>query len=140
MKAIGYNTNLAAEYYVLSMLYRYGVDASLTLGNKKSVDIVVLRGRTLLSIDVKGLAGKTLWALDNFTKQTEHHFIALVSFLGLINNCTVAPEVYILPSSDVEQYLYRNPKGTRKGIQFSRMRKDGNKHKNAWSQFKLNDD
>ena len=42
----GYNTNLASEFYVLSMLYRPGLDANLTLGNKKSVDIaVVLRTR-----------------------------------------------------------------------------------------------
>lgn len=36
-----YNTNLAAEFYVLSMLYRLGADAALTLGNKKAVDIIV---------------------------------------------------------------------------------------------------
>ncbi len=35
------NTNLASEYYVLSMLYRIGANAYLTLGNKKSVDIIV---------------------------------------------------------------------------------------------------
>ena len=131
----GYDTNLAAEYYVLSMLYRYGADASLTLGNKKSVDIVVLRGRTLLSIDVKGLAGKTLWALDNFSEPTKHHYIALVSFLSRIHDCTVAPEVYILPSSEVERFLYRNPKGNRKGIQLARIRKDGRQYKDAWKQF-----
>jgi hypothetical protein len=39
-----YNTNLAAEFHVLSALHRLGADANLTLGNKKSVDIVVVRG------------------------------------------------------------------------------------------------
>lgn len=39
----GYNTNLAAEFYVLSVLHRLGVSATLTLGNKKSVDIVITR-------------------------------------------------------------------------------------------------
>ena len=38
-----YNTNLAAEFYVLSVLHRLGAEANLTLGNKKAVDIVVLR-------------------------------------------------------------------------------------------------
>lgn len=28
-----YNTNLASEFYVLSMLHRLGCDASLSLGN-----------------------------------------------------------------------------------------------------------
>jgi hypothetical protein len=36
------NTNLASEFFVLSALHRLGLDAVLTLGNKKSVDIAVL--------------------------------------------------------------------------------------------------
>jgi hypothetical protein len=38
-----YDTNLAAEFYVLSALHRLGLSATLTLGNKKSVDIVIAR-------------------------------------------------------------------------------------------------
>lgn len=30
----GYDTNLAAEFYVLSCLHRIGLTANLTLGNK----------------------------------------------------------------------------------------------------------
>ena len=33
-----YNTNLAAEFYVLSALHRLGAEATLTLGNKKAVE------------------------------------------------------------------------------------------------------
>ena len=36
-----YNTNLAAEFFVLSTLHRLGADAALTLGNKKAVDIAI---------------------------------------------------------------------------------------------------
>ena len=39
----GYDTNLAAEFYVLSCLHRRGLTANLTLGNKKGVDVVVVR-------------------------------------------------------------------------------------------------
>jgi hypothetical protein len=53
-----YNTNLAAEFYVLSMLHRLGAEATLTLGNKKAVDIVIVReSGDAVTIDVKGLAG-----------------------------------------------------------------------------------
>ena len=38
-----YDTNLAAEFYVLSCLHRLGISANLTLGNRKGVDIVVTR-------------------------------------------------------------------------------------------------
>src|SRR5687768_5378317 len=58
----GYNTNLAAEFHVLSVLHRLGVDANLTLGNKKSVDIAIIRGAgDAVTVDVKGLAGTTGW-------------------------------------------------------------------------------
>src|ERR1700677_610119 len=51
---------LAAEFYVLSVLHRLGVDANLTLGNKKSVDIAAVRAAgDAITIDVKGLAGTT---------------------------------------------------------------------------------
>ena len=33
-----YNTNLAAEFHALSMLHRLGLEATLTIGNKKAVD------------------------------------------------------------------------------------------------------
>jgi len=60
MSEAKYNTNLAAEFHVLLALHRLGADATLTVGNKKSVDIAVVQatGRSL-TVDVKGLAGKT---------------------------------------------------------------------------------
>lgn len=51
-----YNTNLAAEFYVLSMLHHLGANAALALGNKKAVDIIVAsEDGTTTTIDVKGL-------------------------------------------------------------------------------------
>lgn len=65
-----YNTNLASEYYVLSTLYRLGFDAYITLGNKKSIDIILnLNDVRQITIDVKGLAGTTLFPLDNISEK-----------------------------------------------------------------------
>lgn len=65
-----YNTNLASEFYVLSMLYRIGAEASLTLG-KKTVDIIVsLSDSKTLTIGVKGLAGPYDWPADNIRLPT----------------------------------------------------------------------
>ncbi|MDD3687225.1 MAG: hypothetical protein PHE56_10720 [Bacteroidales bacterium] len=56
-----YNTNLASEYYVLATLYRLGFDAYITLGNKKSIDIILhLENHKQITIDVKGLQGTTM--------------------------------------------------------------------------------
>src|SRR5687767_12079158 len=54
MGEISYNTNLAAEFFVLSSLHRLGLTATLTVGNKKSVDVVVVRSTgDAVTIDVK---------------------------------------------------------------------------------------
>ncbi|MEP7311556.1 MAG: hypothetical protein ABI859_03150 [Pseudomonadota bacterium] len=66
MKRSGYNTNLASEFYVISLLHRLGADANLTLGNKKSVDIVVVRqAGDAATVDVKAVAGKHDWLVGN---------------------------------------------------------------------------
>jgi hypothetical protein len=128
-----YNTNLAAEFYVLSVLHRLGAEANLTLGNKKSVDIVVVRGAgDTITIDVKGLAGKTSFPVDNVRKGKEGHFIVLVCFLGKIEDTSILPEVYVVPSVELPSFTYTSPKG-RKVVPLSRVRREGNGYKDAWS-------
>jgi hypothetical protein len=136
MKEIGYNTNLAAEYYVLSVLYRLGLNAYLTLGNKKAIDIIIDFGNHLCTIDVKGLAGTTLWPMDNFSGEKQNHFVVLVSFLNKMKDISVAPECYIVPSTDVEKLMYRNLKKTRKGISRSTIRDKGKEFHDAWGLIK----
>ncbi|WP_337288580.1 hypothetical protein [Candidatus Methylomirabilis sp.] len=132
-----YNTNLAAEFYVLSMLHRLGFDASLSLGNKKAVDIVVVRdsGR-IATVDVKGLAGTTSWPVDNVKKAAKSHFLIFVSFLGKMNDHTVQPEIYVVPSRSLSPLVYHSPNGKRHVLQVSRMRKDGKAFRNAWRLLK----
>lgn len=135
-----YGTNLAAEYYVLSMLYRKGLDAYLTLGNKKSVDIVIAKDDgSMLTIDVKGLAGKTCWPMDNFTKERSSHFIILVSYLDKILDHTALPECWVVPSTEIKKLLYENPKGNRRVIDRygeKGMLKRGLRFKDNWELLK----
>jgi len=128
-----YNTNLASEFYVLSMLHRVGCDASLTLGNKKSVDIVVVRGPDdVITVDVKGLAGRTSWPVDNVKKVAANHFFVFVCYLGKIGDPSVVPEVYVVPSGQLAPLVYHAPGSGRQVLQLSRMRKDGADFKDAW--------
>jgi hypothetical protein len=132
-KKSGYDTNLAAEFYVLSVLHRLGISATLTLGNKKSVDIVVTRDAgDAITIDVKGLAGTTNWPVDNLKERPKKHFIAFVTFLGKISDPSVLPEVYIVPSERVSSMVYQNPAGNRRVIQLGRARKEWAQYKDAW--------
>src|SRR5712691_13040116 len=64
-----YDTNLASEFYVLACLHRIGLTANLTLGNKKGVDVVVRESRDAVTVEVKGLAGKYEWPVNNLVLQ-----------------------------------------------------------------------
>lgn len=135
MSTAKYNTTLAAEYYALSVLHRLGADANLTLGNKKSVDIVVVRDAgDAVTVDVKGLAGRSSWPVDNLNAGKPNHFIVFVCFLDKIGDLTVVPEVYVVPSEKVADFTYTSPGAAkRKVVELRIMRRENAKHfQDAW--------
>jgi hypothetical protein len=128
-----YNTNLAAEFHVLSVLHRLGADATLTLGNKKSVDIVVIQAAgQSITIDVKGLAGVSGWPVENAPPPKKEHFYVFVCFGGKIADPTVQPEVWVVPSLSLKSVFYTSPKSGRCGVPRSTLRKKGARFRDAW--------
>jgi hypothetical protein len=102
-----YNTNLASEFYVLSMLHRLGADAALTLGNKKAVDIIVANeDGTTTTIDVKGLEKKYDWPFDNVKiAQNPKHFYILVCFDGKITDPSKPPSAWVIPDKEISEFI-----------------------------------
>lgn len=133
-----YDTNLASEYFVLSALYRKGFEAFITLGNKKSIDIIVVIEHKTVTIDVKGMQGTTSFPVDNFDHTIKHtdHFLVFISFLNHINNLESIPEIYIVPANAVKKLTYQNPKGNRRVVNLSRLRKDGKMYRDNWEILK----
>ncbi|GAB3026519.1 hypothetical protein [Spirosoma pulveris] len=128
-----YQTGIAAEFYALSALYRLGLDANMTLGNRKAVDILAINEHDVsITIDVKGLAGKTGWPVDNVKEGKRTHFLIFICFLGTIEDLQSLPEVYVVPSLDLPQLIYQAP-GGRRLVQLSKLRQAGNQYRNAWS-------
>jgi hypothetical protein len=130
-----YNTNLASEFYVLSMLHRLGADAALTLGNKKAVDIIVANENgTVTTIDVKGLEKRYDWPFDD-TKlvQNKQHFYILVCFDGKITDPLSPPFVWIIPANELAQFIrkYR----TRTVISRGYILAKGQQFFHAWQQI-----
>lgn len=129
----GYNTNLASEFYVLSALHRLGADAVLTLGNKKSVDLAVVRDAgDSVTVDVKGLAGTTSWPVNNVKDAKSGHFLVFVCYAGKIADIDHQPEVWVIPSTKLAPLIYSAP-GGRKVVQRSKLMKDAQEFKNAWA-------
>jgi hypothetical protein len=95
-----YNTGVASEYYVLSLLYRLGYDAYLTLGNKKSIDIQIIQDGKSITIDVKSVQGYSSLIVNNVVSKS-NHFIVFVVYNNKFNDVSTSPEVYVVPSSIV---------------------------------------
>jgi len=105
-----HNTGIAAEYFVLSQLYRQEIEAYITLGNKKSIDIRIIKGdKSSISLDVKSVRGYTSLIVNNLAYE-EDHYVAFVVYNEKFNDTSVMPEVYIVPSVIVKdiQRSYKN--------------------------------
>lgn len=100
-RADGHRTGVAAEYFVLSQLYRYGYDAYITTGNKKSIDIHVIHNGSALSIDVKAVRGYSSWPVSNVLKK-DGHFVAYVAYKNKFKALTEMPDVYIVTSKKIQ--------------------------------------
>ena len=127
-----YNTNLAAEFWVLSMLHRLGTNAVLTLGNRKAVDILITGdGTAFKTVDVKGLERQYDWPADNIRLPVlSNHFYVFLTFDGKISDPKHAPSVWIIPGNKVEQFII--PYKTRKVVSRSRVLHEGGQYKEAW--------
>jgi hypothetical protein len=128
-----YDTNLAAEFYVLSCLHRLGLTANLTLGNKKGVDIVVVRDAgDAVTVEVKGIAKKYDWPADNLaTDHPQQHFVALVSFEGRIDDAVMPPpRVWIIPFPQIA--AFKREYRTRTNVSRADVLAEGQPFENAW--------
>ena len=136
-----YNTNLASEFFVLSTLARLGINASLSLGNKKKVDIVVMKkDGTYLTIDVKGIAGKDDWILgDSEIDFSQNHFYALVSYEKKISEITMTPLAWVFSAQELKQFdlikISKNEKT--KYISYPKIRDNFDSHKHNWNIFNV---
>ena len=135
MGSIKYNTNLAAEFWVLSILYRLGVEAHLTLGHRKSVDLLISpESGTRYTADVKGLAGRYDWPADNLKIfDRPNHYYVFLSFEGRISDPLATPSVWIIPSDQVTTFIKRFR--TRSVVSRALVKHGADRFKDAWWQF-----
>jgi hypothetical protein len=125
-----YNTGIASEYLILSMLYRLDLDAYMTLGNKKSVDISICRDNKVITLDVKAVKGYSSIIVNNATYK-EGHYIAFVIYNNKINDVSYLPDIFIVPSLEVRRIV--RSFGDQKRV----MKSDILQYKDKWDTLKL---
>lgn len=130
----GYNSNLASEFHVLSCLHRLGQDATISLGNKKAVDIqLVRRSGMVVTIDVKASATKADWIAGKVVRgNTDRHFVALVGYEGLIQKLAIPPRVWIIPYAALAAFVKTYKRETR-CIRRPLVESGGKQYEGAWS-------
>ena len=100
-RANTFDTGVAAEYFVLSQIYRLGLEAYISQGNKKAIDIrVIQENGNPISVDVKAVRGYSSLVVNN-VKTNENHFIAFVIYNNKFEDVLTQSEVYIVPSLEV---------------------------------------
>lgn len=127
----GFQTGMASEYLVLSMLYRQGFDAYLTLGNKKSVDIIIRKDDgSIVTIDVKSVRGYDSIPAGNIVGDN-NHFVVVVIYRNKFEDVKSLPECYVVPIA-VAMECQKTFAGNRIDI----FRKDIEKYKDRWDLIK----
>jgi hypothetical protein len=119
-----YNTHLASEFYVLSALYRLGYDATLTLSNKKDVDIIVSKNKYQITLDVKGSISASSYRLSHISRP--NHFYVFLSFHNKIDDLDTIPEIFIVPSVKIKNIL--NPTSKDEKVNYTALRAGKNKY------------
>ena len=97
----GYDTGTASEFLVLSNLQRLGVNAFISLGNKKSIDLIIkAKNGSSVSVDVKSVQGYNSIVVNN-VRAAANHFIVVVVYKNKFTDPTILPDFYIIPSDKI---------------------------------------
>jgi len=121
---------LAAKFYILSVLHRLGADATLTFSQADNVDVtVVLESGSALTVDIKTLTGPMEWRVANFSARA-NHFIAFVWYSDSVEP-NVPPTVYIVSSEQLRSFISEHESAS-----VSLLRLDEEIHaRNAWQRL-----
>lgn len=100
----GHATGMAGEFFVMERLFRLGHEPALTLGNAKSIDIIVrTKSGMLKTISVKSIRGGGKWPVNKNNISDEKHMLFVFLFYKTFENMTTDPEVWVMQASDVEK-------------------------------------
>ena len=101
-RANSFNTGIASEYLILSKLYRLELEAYVSQGNKKSIDIRVITDEgEPISIDVKSVRGYSSLVVNNVI-DAKNHYLVFVIYNNKFSEIDIVPDIYIVPSSKIK--------------------------------------
>jgi len=133
----GHSTGMAGEFCVMEKLFRLGYEASLTLGNAKSVDILAKSpsGR-LYEISVKAIQGGGKWGIGKENVSLRKQLVYVLLYYRKFSSIETQPEIWVIPAAHAEKIkqpwlnnsfaIYCSNKENRAAIE---------KYRNAWEKY-----
>lgn len=95
---------MAGEFFVMESLFRLGHEPSLTLGNAKTIDILVrtISGK-LYEVSVKAIQGGGKWGVGTEDYSNRGNLIFVLLYYKSFSDISTVPESFVLPAEDVEK-------------------------------------
>jgi len=125
---------MAGEFFVMERLFRLGHEPALTLGNAKSIDIIVRTSTgKLKTISVKSARGGGKWGVEKYDLSERHDLLFVFLLYRSFEDVTTDPQVWIMKAADVEQR--KRPWFEKSAIYYSHHKQtpaDLGDFKNAW--------
>jgi hypothetical protein len=89
--------------------YRLGYEPALTLGNAKAIDILAEHKETgdTIRISVKAIRGGGKWGVGSEDLSRKENLFFVFLHYQDFTNVNTRPEVFVIPSSDVEKLKQR---------------------------------
>jgi hypothetical protein len=98
-------SGFAAEMFVAAELSKQGHLVTITFGDEKAIDLLVVHAndpKLVRSIDVKGLAQPADWPMSGYLKKQLRPDIYVFRYL---NKPGTAPEYFVVPKAEVDQII-----------------------------------
>ncbi|MDP2689767.1 MAG: hypothetical protein Q8P48_06615 [Deltaproteobacteria bacterium] len=141
MSQKGHNTCLAGEFYVMSQLFRLEHEASITLRNAKSIDILTKSPKgNHCAISVKSIRGGGKWGIgseDDYSKSSL--VFVLLHFNGKkFLDLKTLPDIWVVPAHEaqkIKQKWHKPKPGQKQQYRLSFYKKDRHlldKFRDAW--------
>jgi len=95
---------MAGEFYTLSTLFRLGHEASLTLSNAKSIDILSKSpSGNLYQVQVKAVRAGGKWGVGRQSYANVKNLVFVFLLFNDFDKPNENPEAWIIPAKDVEK-------------------------------------
>lgn len=127
---------MAGELFVASECFRREWECSITLGQAKKVDLVVLNPKTNkgYTIDVKATRSGS-WAITKKrvgAKPKSNHFYVLVHYRGkFLDHMDNRPDCYIVPAKEIKKLITKGGRYGKQHLELSAVR--GTKYQENWN-------